>query len=185
MQPSSALGTVVALAGRRIDPEGAVRRQFPLENLVPVRRRIESVLIDNNAQVLVCSAACGADLLALESALQLRIKVRVILPYSPDTFRVSSVIDRPGDWGPLFDHVLSVVKMAEDLIVLSAANVIGNPFTATNKRIVAEAIALAKGRPVVAIAVWEGRPRGPEDVTAQFMRAAELAGCTLRNIPTC
>ena len=91
---------VVALAGRRIDlPEAQVPR-FPLENVQEVGRRICEALYEMHAVALVCSAACGADLVALEQAKQLGLRRRIVLPFAPERFRETSVVDRPGDWGP-------------------------------------------------------------------------------------
>jgi hypothetical protein len=55
-------GSVIALAGRRIDA---------LEHVSAVRRRLADLLVQEQATALVCSAACGADLAALEAAEQL------------------------------------------------------------------------------------------------------------------
>jgi hypothetical protein len=57
---------IIALAGRRIDPPRADTPRFPLANMPAVRGRIHTLLVEQKAQGLVCSAACGADLLALE-----------------------------------------------------------------------------------------------------------------------
>ena len=58
-------GTVVALAGRRIDAPGADPPRFPPERVPAVRQRLVDMLAAEQAAVLVCSAACGADLVAL------------------------------------------------------------------------------------------------------------------------
>src|SRR5438552_4042532 len=93
---------IVALAGRRIDAEGAPAR-FPLDQAPRVRERLDALLLELRPAALVCSAACGADLLALEAAAALNIPARIVLPFEPGRFRTSSVVDRPGDWGPRFD----------------------------------------------------------------------------------
>ncbi len=60
---------VIALAGRRIDAADAAMPRFPLENIPLVRKRLADLLVQERAVALVCSAACGADLIALEEAL--------------------------------------------------------------------------------------------------------------------
>ena len=60
---------IIALAGRRIDAPNAEIRRFPPENLELVRTRIRSVLQAKPAALLISSAACGSDLIALEEAL--------------------------------------------------------------------------------------------------------------------
>src|SRR5947209_15289312 len=89
-------GAVVALVGRRIDGIGTNPPRFPVENVPIVRERIANMLIKERAIALVCSAACGASLLALEEAGRLGIRRRIVLPFSPDRFRETSVVDRPG-----------------------------------------------------------------------------------------
>ena len=109
---------VVALAGRRIDLPDAQVPQFPLGNVQEVGRRIYEALCEMHAVALVCSAACGADLVALEQAKQLGLRRRVVLPFAPERFRETSVVDRPGDWGPLYDQQVAATAAAGDLLVL-------------------------------------------------------------------
>src|SRR5262245_52110419 len=65
---------VVALAGRRIDAPRAAMPRFPLERRSAVRRRIRVQLELLGADVLVSSAACGADLLAQDIAGKLGLR---------------------------------------------------------------------------------------------------------------
>src|SRR5690349_3650476 len=97
---------VIALAGRRVDPPGADPRRFPLENVETVSKRIGQLFAERNAAALVSAAACGADLLALEVAKSRHMRRRVVLPFSRDVFRRTSVVDRPGDWGDRYDRAL-------------------------------------------------------------------------------
>ena len=55
------------LPGRRLDAEGAPER-FPLQNRAEVEERVRHALEDAGAQIIISSAACGADLLALAGA---------------------------------------------------------------------------------------------------------------------
>ena len=70
---------IVTLAGRRIDAPNASIVRFPLDKSPTVHRRIQKLLEDYQVTALVSSAACGADLLALDVAGQLGIRRRVIL----------------------------------------------------------------------------------------------------------
>src|ERR1700674_805972 len=112
---------VVALAGRRTDAPGAPAPRFPLENAETVRRRLRSLLESRGAAALVSSAACGADLLAQSEAGKLGLRRRVILPFDRERFLKSSVIDRPGDWAPLYNQLLDSVTAAGDLVMLGGA----------------------------------------------------------------
>ena len=70
---------------------------------------------EKGVRVLVCSAASGADLLALGVASEMGIRRRVLLPFARALFRETSVADRPGDWGERYDRVLNEVRTAARL----------------------------------------------------------------------
>ena len=95
MSSTSHSGAVVALAGRRIDPEPTLTARFPFDQVDRVRIRITAQLRRSHAVALVSSAACGADLVALETAQRMRLRTRIILPFSTTRFRENSVVDRP------------------------------------------------------------------------------------------
>ena len=109
--------TTVALAGRRIDAADADEPRFPLANRARVAEQIRQYLQAHRVQRLVCSAACGADLLALQEAQKLGgVTATIVLPFAEQAFRNSSVTDRPGNWGPVFDAALAKAR-AEGLVV--------------------------------------------------------------------
>jgi hypothetical protein len=180
---------VVALAGRRTDRSGAQPPHFPLEHVQEVGRRVADALRNVGAVALVCSAACGADLAALEQAEQLGVRRRIVLPFAAARFRETSVIDRPGDWGPIFDRQIAAVAAAGDLIVLEVGGDDDAAYAAANKAIVREAVALArsatggKDNHLIAMLVWEGAAR-PGDATADFAALAADAGFKVQSIPT-
>jgi hypothetical protein len=185
------IDTVVALAGRRPDAPDTKIRRFPLDRVPAVRERIDQVLLETNAQALVSSAACGADLLALDVAGERHLKRRVVLPFSPTKFRRISVTDRPGDWGPVFDRIIREVKKTGDLVVLPKESEEDAAFAAANDRILAEATQTAatlthspSAPRLTAIVVWEGKAHGPNDATAGFRDAARRLGFTIVEIPT-
>jgi hypothetical protein len=189
---------VVALAGRRVDPPEAGTPRFPPENVALVRERLRSFLQDKQATWLVCSAACGADLVALEAAEALGLRRRVVLPFEPERFRETSVVDRPGDWGPLYDRVIEAVTRTGDLVVLEGAGEGGAAYAAANEAILDEALRLAGVAsgpgseaigPVLpemalAVIVWEGQSRGGEDATERFAASAQRRGLPVEVIIT-
>ncbi len=134
---------IVGLAGRRIDKKNQNPPRFPsaAQSVELVRRRIREKLVNLRTSTLVSSAACGADLLALAEAGELGIRRRVILPFDSDKFRVSSVIDRPGDWGPIYDAVLNKVQAAGDLVIAPRAPE-ETSYLRTNHIIIDEALVL-------------------------------------------
>ena len=155
---------VVALAGRRIDAPGSNVSRFSLSDVALVRERLRHQLNAARPEIVVCSAACGADLLALDEAARLGIRRRLILPFGVKDFREHSVIDRPGDWGTLFDHLISEAEQSGDLVILN--NLISNDaYAAANRAILDQAQDLGR---VNAWIVWDGRPREEGDLTLQF-----------------
>ena len=181
---------VVALAGRRIDLPDAQVPRFPLGNVQEVGRRIYKALCEMHAVALVCSAACGADLVALEQAKQLGLRRRVVLPFAPERFRETSVVDRPGNWGSLYDQQIAATAAAGDLLVLDIATGGDAAYAAANETIVREAQALARtahpdrAHRLIAILVWEGAPRPGSDATARFRDLARRAGFEEQSIST-
>ena len=169
---------VIALVGRRIDQPGLDAPIFPYEAIERVRRRIKHFLQAQGARVIVCSAACGADLIALEAAGSLGIRRRVILPFDVSRFRETSVIDCPGDWGLIFDKIIAEVTSDQDLVILSLEQEADESYLRTNEAILGEALSLAASNrePVNAVLVWNGISRGNDDITNSFARTARSLG---------
>jgi hypothetical protein len=180
------MARVAALAGRRIDAADATTSRFLLANTEAVRRRLQALLRAEQGRALVCSGACGADLIALEVAGALGLRRRVVLPFAPERFRETSVTDRPGDWGPRFDRIIGEVRAEDDLVVLGLDQGDDGAYAAANEAILNEAQALAGGEPseVVAIIVWEGRSRGEGDLTEGFATLARARGHPVREVLT-
>lgn len=170
---------VIGLAGRRVDAKGTNPARFDPDprNIKSVSSRLQATFVSHNATALVSSAACGADLLALEEAGKLGLRRRIVLPCSPDSFRSSSVVDRPGNWGSIFDRAVTEVDIRGDLIVLEGDCEDGS-YLRVNHTIVEESILLgaALGCPVSALLVWEGRGRGAGDLTEEFGNYARTRG---------
>jgi hypothetical protein len=177
---------VIALVGRRIDPPDLTVPIFPYTAVSRVRERIHDLLKDSNATALVCSAACGADLIALEAAGELGIRRRIVLPFEPARFRETSVIDRPGDWGPAFDGAIKAVTAELDLVNLNMEPQSEESYLQANQVILNEAISLAEasGDRVIAALVWDGIPRSDHDVTNAFGDAARSLGLQVLEVST-
>jgi hypothetical protein len=160
---------ILALAGRRVDAADAKQRRFPAENVDIVRERIHAMLQTRGAPVLVSSAACGADLLALSEAGRLGLRRSVVLPFDREKFRTTSVTDRPGDWGPLYDQQLNEVEKSGDLLVVHAKSE-DNAYAEANHAIVDKALSLGQELQdrVTAVLVWDGKSRGEGDLTEEF-----------------
>jgi len=150
-----------------------------------VRERLRALLAANPS-ALVCSAACGADLIALDEAGKLDVPRRVVLPFARERFRETSVTDRPGDWGPLFDRIMDELEITSDVIVLSYDAADPDAYAGANAAILKEAerISRVTSQPLLAVLVWDGRSRGDDDLTAAFAETAKLKGHAISEIPT-
>jgi hypothetical protein len=177
---------VIAVAGRRVDAASSEAARFPLQNLPSVERRLDELFEREAATSLVSSAACGADLTALAVAGRRRIRRRVVLPFSRDRFRASSVTDRPGDWGPLYDRVLAELDRTGDVVTLEGYASGDTAYAAANEAILREAATLARqaDTDVLAVLVWEGAPRAGADMTAAFGEAARKRGWRVEQVIT-
>jgi hypothetical protein len=177
--------SVIALAGRRVDAPDAKQVRFPPRNVPMVEERIRECF-QKGVRVLVCSAACGSDLLALGVANELEIRRRVVLPFARALFRETSVVDRPGDWGERYERALNEVERQRDLIILGYEQTDVAAYARTNTAIVEEALRIARqeGMLAQALAVWDGKSGGAEDFTAQFLDEAQGKGMPLLEVLT-
>jgi hypothetical protein len=179
-------GLVVAMAGRRVDGPNAEVSRFPASNVPAVTQRIRTTLVSTCASNLVCSAACGVDIIALEVAGDLGLRRRILLPFRPDLFREISVIDRDGSWGARFDAVLHAAMASGDVVELGYRKEDPNVFTATNEAILDEAArqGSAAGLRTMALVVWDGVSRGTDDITKAFLNEAQNRQLEVVAVPT-
>ena len=174
-------GPIIVGAGRRVDAPDAGVARFPPQNVPKVRKRIERLLAKQKPLAIVSAAACGADLLLLDVAGEIRIPRCVLLPSEPEAFRVSSVTDRPGNWGELYSKVLRTSKV-EVLKVPEGQE----GYLETNLKLLNRGEMLAKQEhtTVNALVVWNQKSRGPGDVTAHFLEQAKLRNMSIFEIST-
>ena len=185
---------VTALSGRRIDAERSPVARFPLDHAPSVSDALRTLFEETHSDALVCSAACGADLLALEIADALGLHTQVVLPFTTNRFRATSVTDRPGDWGPLFDRLVAVAEQRGSLTIIEHMGTDHDAYLRVTELILQEAIALshrnragersATPGVVTAVIVWEGASRGPDDLTAHFAATAQALGIPQRFVST-
>ena len=140
-----------------------------------VAERLRKLLIQVRPSAVVGAAACGADLILLELALELSAggkgpEIHVVLPTPPGRFRDDSVAP---DWHERFDDVLHAVRQrgslehgdgsAEDVYNEGNLAILGR----------AKALATNGGERAVALAI--GSP-GEGMYTTRFVRQAKLDG---------
>src|SRR2546423_14682060 len=122
--------SVLALAGRR------TRQNEPR-----VQGAVRDVLSREAVQLLVSSAARGADILAIEAARAVGIPNVIVLPFEKEKFRETSVTDATQDWGRRFDVVMREAEERGQLIVIAA-----DPSTSSYRAATHEIVREAKER---------------------------------------
>lgn len=174
-------GAVIVEAGRRVDATDATEARFPRHNVSEVREKIRRVLEKQKPVAVVSSAACGADLLFLDVAGEMHLPRHILLPSNPEEFRMSSVTDRPGDWGELYSEALrtstvEVLKLPEGQ----------KGYLETNLKLLdrAQALAAREHTTAEALVVWNQKSRGSDDVTAHFLEQAKLRKIHVLQIST-
>jgi len=190
---------IILVAGRRIDAEHTEPARFPLRHADRVADAIGRKFTALRPTALVCSAACGADLIALKTAQVLSIRRYIVLPFEPARFRSTSVVDRPGNstwnWGAIFDDQIQAASAKNDLLIIPPAVDETASYVATNEHIIAAAQRLAagesdpssaegSGNPIQCLIVWEGQSRGEDDITAELIGRAHAAGMVVEEIST-
>jgi hypothetical protein len=178
-------GCVAALAGRRIDAPDAAVARFPLARRAAVRARLLATLSERRVRALVTAAACGVDLLGLDAAGELGAARHVVLPFDRVRFRLRSVVNRPGDWGALYDAIVREVEATGSLTELSYADTEG-AFVAANRDLLdhAAGVAASLALPLIAVVAWDGTPRDSGDVTAAFRDEARRRGLAVVELST-
>jgi hypothetical protein len=177
---------IIAVAGRRIDALDAATPRFPLDNVPLVEQRLAALFAEVAATMLIASAACGADLVALGVAGARRMRRHVVLPFARDVFRSTSVTDRPGNWGPQYDQVLDALEREREVTILTGQGQDAAGYLAANQAILRHALATSResGSAAMAALVWEGSSRGDDDMTATFGEDARKAGLPVVSVPT-
>lgn|SRR5262245_48904422 len=177
---------ILALAGRRVDAADAATPRFPAANVEHVRNALRATFERLAATVIVCSAACGADLIALAVASRLGLRHRIVLPIAAERFRETSVVDRGVEWGAMFDELIGDARQRGDLVVAVDIGEGDAAYAAANERILDEAVALGATRAeeVRAVIVWNGVSRDERDLTDAFAAAARARGLPVVEVMT-
>ncbi|MEO8111669.1 MAG: hypothetical protein ABI594_16605 [Ginsengibacter sp.] len=183
---------VVALAGRRIDAEDASSLRFPTENIEKIKEKLGLFFVEKKPEWLVSSGACGADLIALDVAGELEINRKMILPFDAETFKSTSVTDRPGDWGILFDRIYGELKKESNVVDLGYDKDEEDIYEKANFDILNEADKIYSelkngnsqpgGAKKIAVIIWEGKPKDSGDTTDHFRQEAINRGYEIREI---
>lgn len=166
---------IVVFAGNRTDAPGRASRRFPAANAAWVGQRLERLLAALRPDRVVGAAAAGSDLLVLEAAAKLGIPADVVLPFAPDLFRESSVVDRGPGWTGRYDRLMDHLP-PERLHVGTGSPEEEGVYLRGNAAILDAAARLAPGQTVIAVVVRPKRPETDASVTDDFVARAEARG---------
>lgn len=178
---------IVAIAGRRIDPVNATQERFPSRMAGSVKLRLLNIFKSIRASHVVSSGACGTDLLALQAAFDLNIPSTMVLPFDSVTFKSTSVTDRPGDWGDIYEEILHHLKLTGDVIEMNYLPDDPAAYENTNLLILDHAREKAaspatNNEQLLALIVWEGQPKDSDDTTYHFMQEAQKRNFLTREL---
>jgi hypothetical protein len=177
--------TAVAVAGRLIDPEGARSSRFPVRDRAVAGERMLQALRDYQPSALVCSAAPGADLLALDAAQRLNIRRRIVLPFDAARFRDLWIVTAACEWGTLFDSQIATSGLNRDLVDFKRdESHAAHRYTMIYLLDEARRLAAHNQESVEALIAWDGLSHGPEDLTAAVRQEARARKLPTREILT-
>ena len=176
--------SVVVFAGPMIDrPESAVRR-FPPELEGPVRDAIAKELDRAGAGFGYSSAACGSDILFIESLLERGGEAHIVLPYNAADFASDCVDFIPGsNWRQRFDSLLA---RASGLTICTDRPRRRNALTAEYATSVLKGLGLLRAGHLktrtVPLVVWDGRPEDGISGAESMMDIWKKYGHEVRSI---
>ena len=98
---------VIAFAGHMVDVPGRPVPRFPPALAPAVRAALQEQLAALHQPIVYTSAACGADLLFIEAALERGAEVNVVLPFDRDDFLRTSVAVGGDEWIARFELALT------------------------------------------------------------------------------
>jgi predicted acylesterase/phospholipase RssA len=175
----------LAVAGRRTDGPEETEARFPRAQADIVKAGVKRILTTHEIGVVVASAGCGADILALEAAIELKRDIRIVLPNDRAQFRVSSVVDDGGDWAARYD-ALFTYERHHVIVIDPTANPDDAVYARANRGIVdaAREFALKANVRPRALAIWEAQPAPTADATKEFIDQAQVAGLNLMYLST-
>ena len=99
--------SVLAFAGHLIDASDRTAPRFPAALAPAVDVAIREHLARLHEPIIYTSAACGADLILIEAALDRGAEVNILLPFNRDDFVRTSVAVGGDGWLPRFDSALA------------------------------------------------------------------------------
>ncbi len=151
----------ILFSGHMVDTPDREKPRFPDGKSVLARAAILNKLNElgaTDADLAICSAACGGDLLFAELCLERGMAVHLYLAFDEPKFLEKSVNFAGEEWKKRYfrvrDHPKSTLFILTGELGPGAANV--NPFARNNMRMLYNALALGTDK-VRFIALWDGQ----------------------------
>jgi class 3 adenylate cyclase/tetratricopeptide (TPR) repeat protein len=171
---------VCVFSGHMLDRAERETPQFQLADIKRVQSEIRYFFDSTLVGVAYSSAACGSDILFLEEALSRGIESIIVLPFSPEDFKKSSVSFAGRDWEMRFDKALNsashVINLDDDPAAPGSI-----AFTYTNRYLdgVAHLRARALETETCCLAVWNRSGKRKGGGTSEIASHWEAKGADL------
>jgi class 3 adenylate cyclase/tetratricopeptide (TPR) repeat protein len=162
---------LVIFSGHMIDAPDRRIPRFPPEKEGAIRELLEKQLEAMNAGIGFASAACGSDILFLETMLARGGAIHIVLPWPAEEFVKTSVdLDGKGTWNKRFEAVLAraaSIRILGQLYMPGSA--IGFEYCNLAVNGLARVFARSLDLDITPLAVWDGFVGGPGG-TGSFVR---------------
>jgi DNA-binding transcriptional MerR regulator len=171
-------GGVVVFSGPMIDAPDQPEPRFPAWLEPRVKQAIQAAVKAFRPRIGVGTAACGSDILFLETVLEQGGSIHVVLPFDIGDFLRSSVlIDPNGRWAERYYQLLDQA----DSVVLARYRPQGDndrDWERSNKKadVIAQDLARARGMVLHALAVWDAHADSPRGGVGKRLQQWEAGG---------
>jgi hypothetical protein len=175
---------VLVFTGHMIDAPDRDEPRFPPQMADKVRDRIRSVIETLRPAAAYGSAACGADILCLETVQELGGELHIVLPFPADQFRSESVeFCKQGDWGERFQRLLDC---ASEVMVISEKPPPSSASTFEYANLVMTGLARLRSQvldtDLHGLAVWDGSIAGDVGGTSSVVDMWRRYGVTTEQV---
>ena len=170
------LPRVVLFAGHMLDRDDREMARFPATMETSIKDALREYLAPLTPLIGYSSAACGADILFLETVLELGGQIHIVLPYGESEFVADCVdITENGNWASRFqelvEHAIRVTTVSPHRVATSA---LSYEYANQVQLGMARDQATQLGVPLAPLAVWDGLveelPGGTAAVISSWVR---------------
>jgi class 3 adenylate cyclase len=175
---------VLVYTGHMVDAPDRARPRFNPTMEADIRADIYARLDQLRPAAAYGSAACGADILCLECVRELGGELHIVLPFSVDEFRATSVdLREDGRWGERFERLL---EDASEVLVVSEQPPAGCPSTFEYANMVMTGLARLRATlldtRLHGLAVWDGGPSDDAGGTHSVVTAWRQSGVPFEHV---